>query len=155
MTPWIRPLAGVAACVVAGALAWFAFGAGPDIVSPSGPGEGGWQLRADTARDVAASEAVWSRRHPWGAVAAGPAEGAEAQPPPAIPVGTTRDGDALLAVYLAPDGTTTRLRAGEDIPGGGRVDAVTETNVSWTDPRGGRHEQRLLVDPLPTQAKSR
>ena len=65
------------------------------------------------------------------------------------------DGDALLAVFLAPDGTTTRLRAGEDIPGGGRVDAVTETNVSWTDPRGGRHEQRLLVDPLPTQANSR
>ena len=155
MSPRMRPLAAGAACVVAGALAWFAFGTGPAVVSPSGAGEGGWQLRPDATRNLAASEALWSERHPWGAVAADPAEEAEAQPPPAIPVGTARDGDGLLAVFLVPDGTTSRLRAGDEIPGGGRVDAVTESEVSWTDPRGGRHEQRLLVDPLPTQANSR
>ena len=155
MMRWMRPLVGATACALLGALAWLVFGGGPGTVEEPVRDDGAWELPAIAARDLAPSDDVWAGRRPWGAVAGGAEGPAEAEPPPAIPVGTARERDGLHAVFLAPDGTTARLRVGDEIPGGGRVDAVTESNVSWTDPRGDRHEQRLLVDPLPFQANSR
>lgn len=151
MTGSLRIAVGTVGCLMMGGLAWFVLGAGPQTGDASGREDAAWSLPVEPSPDLAAADAIWDLRLPWGARPVQPG-GVEEVIPMSIPVGTTRAGGELLAVFLAPDGSTSRVRAGEDLAGGGRVEAVTEFNVSWIDPRGAKHEQRLLADPLPSQA---
>jgi hypothetical protein len=142
---------GLAAGLACGALAWIAFGQGP---RPDANGRGGdeaWALPADAALELAPADAVWNRRFPWGAPPPPPDAAPAAPEPMAIPVGTARADGRLMAVFVVPDGSTVRLKPGDALPGGGRLDAVTQFHVTWTDARGTKHEQELLADPLPLQ----
>lgn len=151
----MKPGYSVAAWLVAGlgcgALAWFAFGNGPRPDAGNLPTAGAWALPPIVAPELAAADKVWKKRHPWGVPPAAASAPAAAPVPLAIPVGTTRAGGRLLAVFLLPDGSIGRLSPGAAIAGGGRLDSVTQFHVAWTDARGTKHEQALLADPLPTQ----
>jgi hypothetical protein len=137
-----------------GALAWFAVGAGPQADAGNGAGAESWALPPAASLELADADAVWKKRAPWGAPPAAAEAPGAAPVPMAIPVGTTRADGRLLGVFVAPDGSTVRLKPGDAIPGGGHLDALTQFHVSWTDARGTKHEQELLADPLPMQASS-
>jgi len=152
MIAWYRPAIALGACFLLGALSWFALGGDPDAEVSGASQDIAWVPPAISRGSLDISDAVWQERDPWGATPSGPAPGEELAPPSAIPVGTTRTGGEWLAVFLAPDGSTLRLRQGDALPGGGSVEKVTEFDVAWTDPLGNRQEQHLLTDPLPPQA---
>lgn len=139
------------AALACGALAWVVLGSDPvrDATNPV-PGET-WALPIAAVADLGKIEEVWKQRHPWGAPPAAAAEQAPLPEPRAIPVGTALTDGKLFAVFMAPDGSLARLKPGDTINGGGRLETVTRFHVSWTDSRGTKYEQELLADPLPTQ----
>jgi hypothetical protein len=152
MIRYRRTVAWCAAAFAVGALAWAALGGRPHGEAVSARQDEAWTSPLPARASLAATDAVWEKRHPWGAPPSDPAS--QAPELVAIPVGTTATSGKLLAVFLAPDGSVLRLGRGDAIAGGGHVDAVTQFHVSWTDAHGTKHEQELLADPLPTQASS-
>jgi hypothetical protein len=152
MTGSWRMAAWGTAAFAAGVLAWAAFGGRPQADSAAARRDEAWTLPLLVPPPRATADATWENRHPWGAPPVDPA--AKAPEPVAIPVGTTVASGRLLAVFMAPDGGILRLAPGDAIAGGGRLDALTQFHVSWTDAHGTKHEQELLADPLPTQASS-
>jgi hypothetical protein len=141
-----------AAAFAVGALAWVVFGARPQADAAASRRADAWASPLPAPAPLAATDAIWEKRHPWGAPPVDPAT--QVPEPVAIPVGTTLASGKLLAVFLAPDGNVLRVGPGAAIAGGGHVDAVSQFHVSWTDAHGTKHEQELLADPLPTQASS-
>lgn len=151
MKPGYSIAAWLIAGLACGALAWFAFGNGPHPDAANRTAAETWALPSAAAPELAAADAVWKKRHPWGVPPAEASAAAAAPVPVAIPVGTTRADGRLVAVFILPDGSVGRVKPGAAIAGGGRLDSVTQFHVAWTDARGTKHEQELLADPLPTQ----
>lgn len=146
----LRPMLGMAAAFLLGALAWWQAGSGPEGAASRPALRVNWQLRAVEKQDLAAVDAVWKERAPWGAPAGATASGeAEpAPPPPSIPVGVVVVGRGFRAVFVTPGADEVRVRAGDRLPDGGRVTAVSRFRIDWIDAQGTKHEQELLSDPL-------
>lgn len=151
MTRGWQSLAWIGVALACGAMASLLFGYGPQRVESGPAPEDAWSLPDTDPAGSGRADAVWEQRQPWGAPPAPAAAEAGMPEPVAIPVGTAVVAGKLLAVFLSPDGSVVRLKPGDAISSGGRVDAVTRFHVAWTDARGTKHEQELLADPLPTQ----
>lgn len=152
MNRWLRSLAGVLFAFALGMAAWFAIGSGPRSTLAAAPARtDAWRLPAATALPLEGPRQVWGKRQPWDPPPAMAGEASDVPEPVAIPVGVAVADGKPVAVFLSPDGTLARLKPGQSIADGGRVDAVTRFHVSWTDARGTKHEQELLADPLPSQ----
>lgn len=149
MRPWARRAWLIAAALLLGGLAFLGLGDGPGSQAGTVPTHVDWRLPAAPAQELAAADGVWVARAPWGA----PPKPVDAipPPPPPIPVGVVASGKAFRAVFVTLGGPEVRVKAGDALPDGGRVTAVSRFHVSWIDGQGTKHEQELLADPLPTQ----
>lgn len=150
MKPWPRRAALLVAAWLLGGLAFLALGAGPGTRTGAPGAHVDWRLPAAPAQELAAADEVWTLRAPWGAPAK-PADAAPPPPPPPVPVGVVASGGVFRAVFVTPGGPEVRVKAGDALPDGGRVTAVSRFHVSWIDGQGAKHEQELLADPLPKQ----
>lgn len=140
----------VAAALVLGALGYLLLGNGPADSARRGDVETAWSLPASPAVDLAAAQALWAERAPWGAAASGKVE--EPPPPQALPVGVVVQPDGLEALFALPGEIPVAVREGGALPGGGQLESVSRTEVTWTDASGQSRTHELFVDPLPTQA---
>lgn len=150
MSGILKPLLGMAAAFLLGALAWWLVGPGPDRAA-SRPGlHVDWQLPDVEKQELAAADAVWKQRAPWGsqAGATGAGEAEPAPPPPSTPVGVVAAGKGFRAVFVTPGADEVQVKAGDRLPDGGRVIAVSRFRIGWIDAQGTKHEQELLSDPL-------
>ncbi|MDQ2702906.1 MAG: hypothetical protein M3Y70_08900 [Pseudomonadota bacterium] len=155
MMAWPRSVILPCAALAIGGLAFLLLGPGPGPQSASGLAHVDWQLPDPPARELDAPDKVWTGRAPWGGGAARPGADAEPPPPPPlVPVGVVASGQGFRAVFIAAGGPEVRVKAGDTLPDGGQVTAVSRFHVSWIDGQGTKHEQELLADPLPRQNKS-
>ena len=135
----------VAGLLLAGALGYLLLGAGPRSNPARDVAQAGWALPAEPAHDLAAADTLWTQRAPWGA-AANAATGATAAPAPVL-VGVVVERGRYEALFAVAGAPLLRVRAGDALPGGGRVTAITHNRVSWTDPAGQPRQRELLVEP--------
>lgn len=148
-----RQLLPPVAALLLGALAWLLIGNGPDLAAARQDGMAGWTLPAATGPDLAAAQAAWQTRPPWGTTAAetAAAEAAEAAARP-VPVGVVVEDDGLAALFVTAGGNPQRLHEGDPLPGGGQVTAIARNRVGWTDADGNARQRELFVDPLTPSA---
>lgn len=148
---WRRTLP-VAGPLLAGALAYLLLGAGPRANLARTVAPAGWALPAETAPDLAAADALWAQRAPWGAAAGAGPDGESV--PVVVPVGVVAVRDGFEALFAVPGAPLLRVREGDALPGGGSVTAITRGQVSWTDSAGQARQRELLVDPDPGAASA-
>lgn len=132
-------LRAAAVAVLAGALAFLAFGHTPGRVPAETGDATAWALPALPGEASAApwATAVWASQP-----AVAPA--AERLAPPPRLLGTILAGGQRLAVFAMPDGTRVRAAVGERLPDGAEVTAVAATRAAWRDAEGRPHDAQLL-----------
>lgn len=146
-TPWLRRLLPAASAALLGALAFLVVGRHPDPGAAHRGGQVDWSLAGSSPAELDAADAVWKKRSPWGATTT---EAASPPPPPTyLPAGVVGAGASMYAVFIAPGQPEVRLRAGDALPGGGKVTGITRSRISWVDAQGAKHGHELLADPLP------
>jgi hypothetical protein len=150
MRPWPREAWLVPLALLLGGGAFVLLGDGPGSQAGAHQGGGGWSLPAAPSRELAGPDGVWASRAPWGRPEAERTEAAP-PPPPWRPVGVVANGRTFRAVFVTPGNPETVAGAGDKLPDGGRVLAVSRFHVTWTDGQGNKREQELLADPLPRQ----
>ena len=144
----LRLLLGALLALALGAAANFAFVDVPgQSVAPRAGGEG-WTLPQSPRPAPAMVEAAWEKSPPWPQppppqeVAAGAAEAPEVPPP--VPVGVARSRNGARAAFSVAGAGTVLLRAGEPLPGGGRVLRVSGLSVEWLDAKGERQQREMF-----------
>lgn len=148
MTPVWRKAWPVIGALLVGTLGYALLGNSPRSSAARVTPKGAWALPVQSAPDLAAAQALWSTRPPWGAAAAG--QTAQAAVPSAIPVGVVMDRGGLQAVFALPGAIPFHVREGDPLPGGGQVTAISRTQVTWTDAAGNTRQRELLVGPVPS-----
>lgn len=146
---WRRALP-VAVPLLVGALGYLLLGNGPRSTATKATTQAPWALPAADAPDMAAAEALWTTRPPWGAAVA--AQTAEAPVPTAAPLGVVMTRDGFRAVFALPGAIPFMVRPGDPLPGGGSVTEVSRAKVSWTDAAGTTQQRELLTDPAPPRS---
>lgn len=153
MTARTRQAIGMLAALLLGAVGYLLLGGGPDSATLREDVEVDWEIPVAPSGELSAADEVWNLRAPWGERPANVDAGdAEPAPPPPRLVGVVAEAGAFHAVFIIEGAGETRVKAGDRLPGGGRVIAVSRFQVTWTDGQGTRHEQELLADPLPPAA---
>lgn len=143
-----RLLLGALLALALGAMANFAFVDVPgQPVALRATGED-WTLPQSPRPAPAMVEAAWEKSPPWPQspppqeVAAGAAEAPEVPPP--VPVGVARSRNGARAVFSVAGAGTVLLRAGDPLPGGGRVLRVSGLSVEWRDAKGERQQREMF-----------
>lgn len=138
-----------------GALLALAIGAGANFVfvdvpgQPAAPSAGAddWTLPQSPRPALATVEAAWEKNSPWPLpppqeAAASAAEAPEVPAP--VPVGVARSRSGARAVFSVAGSGTVLLRAGERLPGGGRVLRISGLSVEWLDAKGERQQREMF-----------
>lgn len=142
----------MAAALALGATGHALLGDGPGSATAGHLVAVDWTSPAVPSQELSAADAVWEGRTPWGERPATAAGDGEPEIPPLMLVGVVAESDGSRAVFIVPGQGEVQAKAGDSLPDGGRVTAVTPFLVSWTDGGGTQHEQALLADlraPLP------
>ena len=129
------------------------FGASPRKVKPLAAADPDWQPVAMRVPDLAALDATWEARAPWGAMPRPVEPPPPPPPPPPAPVGIVGTGAARQAIFLVHGSSELRLGVGGVLPDGGQVLEISAMKVTWTDGAGQTHERRMFLDPLPTPGR--
>ena len=131
-----------------GAFANLLLGPSPRAVTPVVPAETAWQVLGMRVPDLAAADAGWEARAPWGAAPKPVEPPPPPPPPPPMPVGVVGSGGTRQAIFLIAGAGELRLGVGGVLPDGGRVLEIGAMKVIWVDGAGERHERRMFIDPL-------
>lgn len=131
-----------------GVVANVLFGPSPAAVVPMVVAEAPWEDVGMRVPDLAAADAPWEARAPWGAAPEPEEPPAPPPPPPPVPVGIVGTGRAQQALFRIDGTSDLRLGVGGALPDGGRVLAIEGMKVTWIDGAGQRHERRMFIDPL-------
>lgn len=150
MSAWSmgRLLLGALLALALGAAANFAFVDVPGRAVAPRAGAEDWTLPQSPRPPLATVEATWEKSPPWPQppppqeVAAGAAEALEVPAP--VPVGVARSRNGARAVFTVAGAGTVLLRAGEPLPGGGRVLRVSGLSVEWLDAKGERQQREMF-----------
>lgn len=150
MSAWSmgRLLLGALLALALGAAANFAFVDVPGRAVAPRAGAEDWTLPQSPRPPLATVEAAWEKSPPWPQppppqeVAAGAAEALEVPAP--VPVGVARSRNGARAVFTVAGAGTVLLRAGEPLPGGGRVLRVSGLSVEWLDAKGERQQREIF-----------
>lgn len=124
------------------------FGASPRKVKPLAAADPDWQPVAMRVPDLAALDATWEARAPWGAMPRPVEPPPPPPPPPPAPVGIVGTGSAKQAIFMIHGVGEVRVGAGDMLPDGGRVLEVSAMSVVWNDGDGVRQERRLFLEPV-------
>ena len=143
-----RTLVFAVAAFALGGLVNLLLGPSPGAATPQPQAEAEWRLRGAEVPDMAALDAGWETRAPWGA-APKPVEAAAAPPPPPpAPVGIVRGRQGRQEViFLAADVGTVRVAPGESLPDGGRLLRVSGMRVTWVDGDAQEQQRAQVSDP--------
>ncbi len=145
MKPWLRHLLLAVASLAAGGLGFLALGSGPDPAAAATQPQAAWRLPIPPRGNLAAADAVWKKRAPWGA----PPSTETEKPPVWLPAGIVGVGSTAYAVFVATGEPEVRIRPGGRLPDGGKVLQISRSRLSWIDAQGAKHEREMLADPLP------
>ncbi len=139
-----------------GALLAVAFGVAANFALVDVPGQAeipraaaeDWTLPQSPRPVPAMVEAAWEKSPPWPLppppqeVAA--SSGAAPEVPAPVPVGVARSRNGARAIFSVAGAGTVLLRAGEPLPGGGRVLRVSGLSVEWRDAKGERQQREMF-----------
>ncbi len=130
-----------------GVVANLLFGASPATMDSIAPLREPWVPLSAGMPDLAAADATWDARAPWGAPPK-PVEAEAPPPPPPVPVGMVGTGQARQAIFLVNGADDFRGGVGAALPDGGRILAISGMMVNWVDGAGKVHSRRMFIDPV-------
>ncbi|WP_411834122.1 hypothetical protein [Pseudoxanthomonas mexicana] len=148
MKPLWRDVLIVVAALLLGGGGCLLLGASPAAVVPTALAEPEWVAPSIRSPDLAAEDAVWEARAPWGAVPKPVEAPPPPPPPPPVPVGIVRGAHGAEAIFLIHGSGELRIRIGGQLPDGGRLLGISGMQVAWVDGEGQRHRRRLFLDPM-------
>lgn len=143
-----RELSFLAAAFAVGSLANLLFGPSPDAIAQLPPDKNEWAVPGADLPDLAALDAGWEARAPWGARPRAPEAAPVPPPPPPAPVGIARGRKGQQEViFLVADQGAVRVAPGESLPDGGRLLRVSGMRVTWIDGEGQEQQREMFLDP--------
>lgn len=145
-----EPLARLgAAGAVAGALAFLLLGVTPASTDRRSAADAAWSLPPPRA-DFAEADAVLAGQPVWASQPAVAAVVPTRVPPKLVGIVSDASG-RRFALLEWPDGRRQRAGVDDDIPGEGRMRAITSTTARWRREDGMRVEARLFLNPEPRE----
>lgn len=147
MSQYSRTLFILGLGLLLGVAANFLFGPSPATMDSIAPVKEPWVPLSAGMPDLAAADANWEARAPWGAPPK-PVETEAPPPPPPVPVGIVGTGRAKQAIFLVNGVDDFRGGVGADLPDGGRILAISGMMVNWVDGAGTVHSRRMFIDPV-------
>lgn len=145
MKPELRRMLPFVAAFVVGALGSLLVGTGPRSSAGGDGGQAPWALPAAQDLDLAAADAVWADRHPWGEPPLSAAEAAAQEKTAAVPVGVVKHGSGLRALFSLGGALPVAVEPGGQTPDGGTVASIAPTVVTWKDAEGQAMRVELFL----------